>query len=203
MARAGRRPGQSESRERIIAAARGLFGQRGYDGTTVRAIAAEAGVNPALLHHFFGTKDQVFVAALELPINPATLVPRILEGPRAELGQRMVRTILAVWRDPNSRQPFLALLRSVATHEDAVRMLRQFMQRAVLEPVADALNVPRVRLAAAAAQVMGLALVRYVIGLESLAEADEDEIVELVGPVIQYYIDGRNALTAKDQHPKN
>jgi AcrR family transcriptional regulator len=190
MARAGRRPGQTESRERILTAARSLFGQRGYDGTTIRAIAADAEVNPALLHHFFGSKEQVFVEALNLPINPATVVPRILEGPRDEVGRRMVRLILDVWRDPESRQSFLALLRSVMTHEEATRMLRQFLERAVVERVADSLGIPRLRLAAAAAQVMGLALARYVIGLEPLATADEEEIVELVAPVIQYYVEG-------------
>jgi AcrR family transcriptional regulator len=190
MARAGRRPGQTDSRERILTAARSLFGQKGYDGTTIRAIAAAAEVNPALLHHFFGSKEQIFVAALNLPINPATLVPRILEGPREQVGRRMVRLILDVWRDPESRQSFLALLRSVMTHEEATRMLRQFLERAVVERAADSLGIPRLRLAAAAAQVMGLALARYVIGVEPLATADEEEIVELVAPVIQYYVEG-------------
>lgn len=190
MARAGRRPGQTESRDRILEAARSLFGQKGYGGTTIRAIAAEADVNPALLHHFFGTKEQVFAAALNFPINPAVLVPRILDGPRDEIGQRMVRLILEVWRDPAARQSFLALLRSVASHEAAVLMLREFLEQAVLARMSAALGVPRLRLTAAAAQVVGLALVRFVIGLDPLASADEEAIVRLVGPVIQYYIDG-------------
>lgn len=194
MARAGRRPGQTESRERILEAARSLFGQKGYDGTTIRAIAAEAGVNPALLHHFFGTKEQVFAAALNFPVNPAELVPKILDGPRDEVGHRMVRLILEVWRDPDTRQSFLALLRSVATHDAAVRVLREFLEHAVLARLSVALDVPRLRLTAAAAQVMGLALVRFVIGLDPLASADEEEIVRLVGPVIQYYIDGERPL---------
>ncbi|GDY32300.1 TetR/AcrR family transcriptional regulator [Gandjariella thermophila] len=191
MARAGRRPGRTGTRERILAAARELFGQRGYEGTTIRAIAAAAEVNPALLHHFFGTKEQVFVAALNLPIDPATVVPRILDGPRGELGQRMVRVMLEVWRQPDARASFLALLRSVASHEDAVRMFRQFVERTVLERLAGALGVPKLRLTTAAAQVIGLALLRFVIGMEPLSTADEEEIVQLVAPVIQYYVDGR------------
>lgn len=190
MARAGRRPGQTETRERILSAARSLFGRRGYEGTTVRAIAAEAEVNPALVHHFFGTKERVFVVALNLPIDPAVIVPRILTGPRQELGRRMVRTMLDVWGDPDSRQSFLALLRSVTTRDEAARMLRQLMEHTVLDRLADALEVPRLRLAAAAAHVVGLALLRYVIGMEPLADADEAEIVELMAPVIQYYVDG-------------
>jgi AcrR family transcriptional regulator len=191
VARAGRRPGQTETRERILAAARTLFGQRGYEGTTVRAIAAAAEVNPALLHHFFGTKEQVFAAALNLPVDPATIVPRILDGPRDQIGERLVRVMLEVWRDPDARQSFLALLRSVATHDEAVRMLRQFLERAMLGRLADALGGPRLRLTAAAAQVVGLALARFVIGIEPLSTADESEIVLLVAPVIQYYVDGR------------
>lgn len=190
MARAGRRPGQTESRQRILVAARGLFGRKGYDGATIRAIAADAGVNPALVHHFFGTKEQVFIAALNIPVNPASLVPRIVDGPREEVGQRIVRLILEVWRNPETRQAFLALLRSVTSHDAAVRMLRQFVERAMLERLADALDVPRLRLSTAAAQVIGLALVRFVIGVDPLATADEEDIVELVAPVIQYYIDG-------------
>jgi AcrR family transcriptional regulator len=191
MARAGRRPGPTETRERILGAARNLFGQRGYDATTVRAIAAEAGVSPAMLHHFFGSKEQVFVAALDLPINPATMVPRIVEGPRDQVGERLVRLLLEVWRQPDLRQSFLALLRSFTTHEDASRMLQQFLERAMLERVAGALGVPPLRLATAASQAMGLAMVRFVIGLEPLASADEEEIVRLVAPVIQYYVDGQ------------
>jgi AcrR family transcriptional regulator len=190
MPRAGRRPGPTESRERILAAARRLFGRSGYDGTSIRAIAAEAQVNPALVHHFFGSKTGVFATALDLPVDPEKVLPAILEGPREEIGQRMVRLLLQVWREPASRQSFLALLRSVTTQEEAVRTLREFMQHAVLDRVADSLGIPRLRLATAAAQVMGLAMVRYVIGMEPLASADEEEIVELVAPVIQYYVDG-------------
>jgi hypothetical protein len=143
-----------------------------------------------MVHHFFGSKEQVFVAVLNLPLNPATVVSRIVDGPREGVGVRMVGLMLEVWRDPETRLSFLALLRSVATHEQATEMMRQFLEQAVLGRVADALGVPRLRLAAAVAQVMGLALVRYVIGLAPLAVAEEQQIVDLVAPVIQYYVDG-------------
>lgn len=190
MAEAGRRPGPTQTRERILVAARTLFGQRGYDGTTVRAIAAEAGVNPALLHHFFGNKERVFVAALNLPIDPVAIASRVVDGPRKEIGRRLVGAMLEVWRNPEAQASFLALFRSTATHEGAVQMLRQFWERAMFGRVADALGVPRVRLAAAAAQMIGLVLLRYGIGLEPLSNPDEEEIVDLVAPVIQYYVDG-------------
>jgi AcrR family transcriptional regulator len=189
MARTGRRPGHSETREHILAAARNQFGARGYDGTTIRGIAAEAGVNPALIHHFFGTKDQVFVAALNLPIDPSTVVGTLLGGPRSEIGARILRLFLGLWSNPETRTSFLALLRSVSTNEQAAGMLRQFMERAVLAKVAEALNLPRLHLTAMASQVMGIALTRYIIKVEPIASASEDELVALVGPVIQHYID--------------
>ncbi len=191
--RAGRRPGPTATREEILAAARRLFGERGYDGTTIRAIAAGAGVNPALLHHYFGTKERVFVAALEFPVNPSELLPMLLEGPREECGERIARMLLTLWSASETREPFLALLRSAMTNENAARMLRQFIGTAVLGPVAEALGVPRLRITAAAGQMIGLALLRYVIRIEPLASAAVEEVVALVAPAIQRHLDGEGA----------
>jgi AcrR family transcriptional regulator len=190
MARAGRRPGQTETREQILTAARTQFASHGYDGATIRGIAAAASVNPALVHHFFGTKERVFVAALQLPVDPAMIVPALLDGPRSQFGERMVRLFLSVWGNPDSRAPFLALMRSITSNEQAVRMLRQFLGRTVLTKVADGLGVPRLRLAAAASHMIGLAVLRYIVALDPLASAPDDEVVALVAPVIQQYIDG-------------
>ncbi|WP_020671557.1 TetR family transcriptional regulator [Amycolatopsis nigrescens] len=190
MARAGRRPGQTETREHILAAARKLFAQQGYGGATVRAIATEAGVNPAMLNHFYGTKQQLFVAAMELPFNPAELIPAILEGPREHAGERLVRAFLDLWREPAGRAPFLALLRSVTTNEEAAAMMRTFMDQVVFSKVADGFGIPRVRMTAAAAQLIGVALLRYIVAVPPIAEVPEEEIVQLVAPAIQHYIDG-------------
>src|SRR3954468_13618000 len=107
MARAGRRPGQTETREKILDAARHRFAELGYDGATIRGIAADAGVNAALLHHFFGSKQELFAATMNLPGNPAELVPSILAGPRSGIGERLVRAFLAVWAAPEGRTPFV------------------------------------------------------------------------------------------------
>jgi AcrR family transcriptional regulator len=189
MAQAGRRPGQTETREKILDAARHRFAELGYDGATIRGIAADAGVNAALLHHFFGSKQQLFAAAMNLPVNPAEMVPRILAGPRDELGVRLVRTFLAVWAEPEGRTPFLAMLRSAATNEQVAVMMRQFMERALLAEVAARLGVPKVRVAGVAAQMIGVALLRYMIKLPPLADATDDEIVAMLAPVVQYYLD--------------
>jgi len=188
--RPGRRSGPTVSRGDILAAARRLFAERGYDGATIRAIAQEAGVDAALVHHFFGTKEQVFVAAMELPFQPADLLPQLVGGPREQVGERFVRLFLALWRDPERRAPVLALLRSATTNEQAAEMIRQFVTEALVTRVAGALGVPPLRVTAAASQLIGLAMVRHLIGVEPLASADEEEIVRLVAPTIQRYLDG-------------
>lgn len=190
MRHAGRRPGATETRDQIVFAARRLFAEKGYNGATIRGIAVEARVNPALVHHFFGTKQQLFVAALDVPFEPAEILQNILGGPHEELGQRFVRTFLAVWGDPASRASLLALIRSATTNEQAAATFRQFIDTAVLRRLTAALNVSRGQVAAAAAQMIGLALLRYVMRVEPLASAEDEEIVRLVAPVIQRYIDG-------------
>jgi AcrR family transcriptional regulator len=187
---AGRRPGATETRDAIISAARRLFAEKGYDGATIRGIAAEAGVNPALVYHFFGTKQQVFVAALDFPIEPAEMIRQIVTGPRREVGQRIIRTFLAVWNDPPARASLLALFRSVTTNEQTAAMFRQFIEAALLGRVTSALGVPKERMTAAMAQMVGLVLLRYVLRVEPLASLGDEEIVHLVAPTIQRYIDG-------------
>lgn len=189
MARAGRRPGQTETREQILAAARRLFAEAGYDATTIRGIAAEAEVNPALIHHFFGSKDQVFAESLALPVNPAMVVAHVIEGPRDQAGERLVRLFLSVWGNPQTRSPFLALMRSVASHENAARMMREFLRRAIIDRIGPALGVSELRMTAIGTQLMGLALLRYIVRVEPLASASEDEIVAMIAPVIQHHID--------------
>jgi len=184
---AGRRPGQTQTRDDILAAARSQFGQRGYNAATIRGIAAEAGVNPALVHHFFGTKEQVFVAALNLPMTPSAIADTILQGPRDRIGERVVRLFVRLWSTPESAQPFLALVRSVASNEQIASLMRQFLEHTVVGPVSAALDLPPLRITGAASQGIGLAMARYVIKVEPLASATEDEVVDLVAPVMQHY----------------
>jgi AcrR family transcriptional regulator len=189
----GRRPGSADTRGEILAAARSEFATRGYDGATIRGIARVAGVDPALVHHYFGGKEQVFVAAMELPFDPAEMIPLILAGDPDQLGERMVRFFLWMWGDDNRRAPFLALLRSATTSEAAAGMLRSFIAQAVLSRVAEQLDVPdrELRITLAVSHLIGLALGRYVIQVGPLAAASEDEIVAIVAPTIQRYLTDR------------
>lgn len=188
----GRRPGKEDTRGAILAAARHSFAQHGYDGTTVRGIAREAGVDPALVHHFFGSKEQVFVAAMALPFDPSEMLPALIAQGTEGLGERFVRFFLSVWREPATREPFLGLLRSAMTNEQAASMLREFVRDAMLGRVASTLGIPdaHVRAEVAAAHLVGVALLRYVIKMEPLASADEEDVVALVAPAIQRYLVG-------------
>jgi len=189
--RRGRRPAGADTRAVLLDAARLEFTDRGFDGATVRSIAQRAGVDAAMVNHWFGGKDALFVAAMEIPVNPDEIVPRLLDGDPAELGARIVRTFLTVW-DTNGGGALAALIRSVASHESAARMLREFVSRVILGRVIAAVAPDRVELRAAlcGTQVAGLGLVRYVIRLEPLASADHDTVVTAIAPNLQRYLTG-------------
>ncbi|MGW7328237.1 TetR/AcrR family transcriptional regulator [Streptomyces sp. NPDC054840] len=190
------RPRQDEAddgpgtQERIRLAAREVFAERGYDKTSVRGIAKVAGVDPALVHHYFGSKDDLFAAAIEVSIEPALVVPAIIgEGPDG-IGERLARYFLGVWENPVTRVPLLAVIRSALTHEAAAKVLRGLVLRRVLERVAADLDVPdpTFRAELAASHMVGIAILRYVVQVEPLASAEPEKIVALVAPTLQRYL---------------
>ena len=136
----GRRAGESRTREAILDAARRRFGEQGYDGATIRGIAADAGVNPALVHHFYGTKERLFAAAMRLPVVPSEIITSALGAERDRLGDEfqprigevLTRTMLRAWDVADIRTAFLGLLRSAATSEQGVAMLREFVTSTIL-----------------------------------------------------------------------
>jgi AcrR family transcriptional regulator len=142
--RRGRRGGDSGTREAILAAARSRFGDYGYDGATIRGIAADAGVDAALVHHFFGTKERLFAAAMRLPVNPGDLLTAALapgaREPGQGLGEHLVRTVLGAWEVTEMRSTFLGLLRSAVTSEQAAGMMREFATEAILSRIAGAVQ---------------------------------------------------------------
>lgn len=190
------RPARSDAdtgpgaRERILEAARTEFAERGYDKTSVRGIAKAAGVDPALVHHYFGTKDEVFGAAIEVSFEPALVVPALLTGGTDGIGERLARYFISVWEDPVSRAPLLAIVRSALTNDAAAALLRKFVLRRLLERIGVELDVPDPTLRAelAASHMVGIALLRYVIKAEPLASVDTEEIVRLVSPTLQRYL---------------
>lgn len=189
--RSGRRPGSPDTRGQILEAARVEFAERSYDGASMRAIAARADVDPALVHHYFGTKDKLFAAAIELPFAPEDVGAAIAAAPVAARGERMVRTFLAIWEDPVRRAPILAIFRSAMTHKSVAVLLRQFARRVMVAQVAPALQGPdaELRAEAAAAHLIGVAVARYVLEVEPLASVPTEDLVAIVSPAIQRYFD--------------
>jgi AcrR family transcriptional regulator len=189
MARAGRRPGPTRTKEAILGAARAQFAQRGYAATTVRSVAAGAGVNPALVHHHFGRKEELFLAALALPVNPAEVIGQLLaEGPREEFGDRLARYFVGAWRDPVIGLALQAVLRRAVSDEDSAALLRNLAENVLLDRAASLLGVPKLRIAAAMSHLVGLALAATILRIEPLASASADELAGLIGPAIRGYL---------------
>jgi AcrR family transcriptional regulator len=190
--RVGRTAGSPPNREAILGAARQQFARRGYQEATIRDIAREAGVDPALVHHYFGSKDALFAAALRLPFRPAELVAELLAGGVEGLGERIVRRFLAIWSNESAGGAFAGLLRSAAGHEDAARMLREFFTDEVMERIVASLDMPQARLRAAlvASQIVGLAWMRLLLRLEPIASVDAETLVACCAPTLQRYLTG-------------
>ena len=179
-----------DARTRILEAARTEFAGRGYDKTSIRGIAKAAGVDAALVHHYFGTKDEVFAAAIEVSFEPALVIPAVLDGSPDELGERLARYFISIWENPATRAPLLAIIRSALTHEAAAKVLRGFVLRRLLERIAGELDVPdpTFRAELAASHMIGIAILRYVIQAEPLASADPEKIIAMVAPTLQRYL---------------
>jgi AcrR family transcriptional regulator len=181
--RRGRRPGPSTTRAEILAAARSLFGTRGYEGTTLRMIAEAAGVDPALVARSFGDKDGLFRAAVAWPWDPAEVIPTVAAGPKRTAGTRMAKLVVDTWEDPDQRAPLLALLTSTGVSSAARTLLRDFVTLQVQVPFVAAcgFDEPELRGALLGAHFLGLATARYVLVLEPLASLAPAALVEIVG----------------------
>jgi AcrR family transcriptional regulator len=188
----GRRPGASDTRERILAAARERFAAHGYDRTRIRDVAADAGVDAALVHYFFKSKDGLFVAAMQLPLRPADVVAPVLAEGLPGLGERIVRRLLGVWDDPANRSALLATVQGASAHPGAAAALREFLRREIILRLAGVVEADRPELRAnlVASQIIGLIAARYVAQVQPLAGMDASEVVPLVGPTLQRYLDG-------------
>jgi AcrR family transcriptional regulator len=195
-ARSGRRAGDSGTREAILEAARVRFAEHGYDGATIRGIAADAAVDPALVHHFYGSKEKLFAAAMRLPAVPSEVIAAALashEG--ASPGAHLVATVLAIWEDPAVHGVIIGLLRSAMNSDQAAGLLREFITDAILAPVgalarADSPDDAAYRAGAVASQMLGLALARYVLRIGPVATASIADLAATIGPTIERYLTG-------------
>lgn len=203
--RAGRRAGDSGTREAILDAARREFGEHGYNAATIRGIAAVAEVNPALVHHFYGSKEQLFAAAMRLPVVPSQVIGLLSGESPDHLGEALIRSLLAVWEVPEVQAAFIGLLRSAATSDQGMAMLREFVTGTILAALTQVAGASgqdedsrRYRASLVASQVVGLAFTRYLLRLEPIASASAGDLVAAIGPVMQRYLTGDLSLTIRN-----
>ncbi len=206
----GRRPAGEDTRSAILATARAEFAERGYDATSLRGIARRAEVDPALVHHYFEGKPALFAQIMAVPARPDQVVDAILGGPRDRVGERLAQGFFGVWDAPESRDRMSALVRSAVTHEEAARMLREFLAREVFGRIARAYApggdagdggppdhelragaaAPdhELRAGVAAAQMIGVAMMRYVLAYPPVVDASVEELTDLLAPTLQRYL---------------
>ncbi|RDI27789.1 TetR family transcriptional regulator [Lentzea flaviverrucosa] len=190
--RRGRRAAGEDTKAALVAAAREVFIEKGYDGATVRAIAAKAGVDAAMVNHWFGGKEGLFAqSVLQLPFDPAEILKRVLDGPAEEAGERIIRTFVTVW-DATGGGTFSALIRSVTSQPEVAGALKSFLVNAIFKNVLAELGAEQHELRATlcATQMVGLGIVRYVVQFEPLASTDLETVVRTVAPNLQRYLTG-------------
>ncbi|RMI29952.1 TetR/AcrR family transcriptional regulator [Nocardia stercoris] len=193
--RTGRRPGTSSTREAILTAARERFAEVGFDKASIRSIASAAGVDPALVHHYFGTKQQLLTAALDLPIDPEAILATLAAVPDELLGETVVRLIVGIWDSPVGVRA-VAAFRAILSSADP-SLARSFLLEVPLRAIRDRADNPpgtgATRAALVGSQMGGLLLARKVLELEPLASMPVDELADLVGPTLQRYLTGELA----------
>src|SRR5215216_7863407 len=193
--RTGRRPGASSTREEILRAARKLFAERGYEEATMRGIAAEAGVDAALVVHFFGSKAGLLEAAVEWPFDPEVVMPKLLVDGRHHVGRRLAELFVRTWDEEGTRNPILTLLRAASTEPQAAELLGEFLRHRLYAPLVERLGVdrPDLRAELAVTQLVGVGMARYVLRFEPLASAEPADVVEWIAPNLQRYLTGKLA----------
>jgi AcrR family transcriptional regulator len=193
--RTGRRPGTSSTREEILDAARRLFAERGYAGATMRAIAAEAGVDAALVVHFFGNKATLLSQAVEWPFDPEVEMPKLLADGKHQAGRHLAALVVKTWDREGTRNPVLMLIRAGTTEPQAAEMVGKFLRERLFAPLMERLGSdrPDLRASLCASQMSGLGMVRYIARIEPLASAKSSDVVEWVGPTLQRYLTGKLA----------
>ncbi|EHB44729.1 regulatory protein TetR [Mycolicibacterium rhodesiae JS60] len=190
--RPGRPPGSSDTRHRILVNARELFARNGIDKTSIRAIAATAGVDSALVHHYFGTKEQLFAAAINIPIDPMTILVPLRDTPIEELGLVIPAILLPLW-DSEMGDALIATIRSLVAGSD-VSLIRSFLQEVITAEIGPRVDNPpgsgRLRVQFVASQLVGVVMARYIIGLEPFASLPAEQVAATIGPTLQRYLTG-------------
>ncbi len=175
-----------------MAEARRQFGEAGYAPTTLRSVAAGAGVDPRLVLHYFGSKRGLFLEAVELPVDPSLVISRVFRGEQGTIGERVAELVLAVLDDPTSRQALMGILRSAVSDPEAAGLVRELLSERLLLPIAREVGAdqPELRASLVAAQITGLAVARHVVGIEPIASASHETLVAALAPALTHYLQG-------------
>jgi len=186
----GRRPGRSGTREAILVAARRQFAALGYDRTSMRQVALEAGVDPTLVSHFHGSKQKLFLTVVELPFTPAEVLPDLFAGDPDEVGLRLARFVLGVLESTEGRSRVLGLVRAATAEPEAARLVREVLTAELLTPLAAGIGAddPAFRAGLLMSQFVGLTMARYIVAVEPLASRPADEVAEALAPNLQRYL---------------
>ncbi|WP_370054196.1 TetR family transcriptional regulator [Leifsonia sp. EB41] len=184
--------GAASTRSAIVRAAAEEFTERGYEAASLRAVARRAGVDSALVHHYFDDKAELFAATLEAPLRPDRVLDVVLGAPREQVGETLVRYLLTQLEDERAAGRMVLILRTVLSSGPGTRMLREFLTREVFARLAALTHADDADLRAdlAASQIVGLMMTRYALKLQPIASADPDELARRVGPVIQWHLFG-------------
>jgi AcrR family transcriptional regulator len=190
--RRGRPAGVSDTRDRILASARELFASKGIRNTSIRAVAAAAGVDSALVHHYFGTKEKLFAAAVHIPIDPMDIIGPLREVPVSEIGYRLPSMLLPLW-DSDLGTGFIATLRSVLAGSE-VNLFRTFIEDVITVEVGSRVDNPpgsgTIRIQFVASQLVGVVMARYILQLEPFASLPPEQIAQTIAPNLQRYLTG-------------
>ena len=196
MTRPARRPGrpigERNTRDQVLAAARRAFTEKGFGGASFRTIAAEAGVDPGMIRHWFGDKAGLFRASMEPPVDPEDLLADVLDGGPDGLGERLLRRLLTEWDRSGAHSPMIILVRSAVSHEESTRLLREFVTGQVLGRLTGTMDAPdrALRASLVGSQIIGLVMARYIVRVDPLASATVEEVVTAVAPTLQRYLTG-------------
>jgi AcrR family transcriptional regulator len=190
--RPGRPAGNSDTRERILSSARDLFARNGIGNTSIRAVATAAGVDSALVHHYFGTKEKLFAAAVRIPIDPMDIIGPLREVPVDELGQKIPSLLLPLW-DSELGAGFIATLRSILAGSE-VSLFRSFIEDVIAVEVGTRVDNPPgsgiIRIQFVASQLVGVLTARYIIQMEPFASLPAEQVVQTIAPNLQRYLTG-------------
>jgi AcrR family transcriptional regulator len=175
-----------------LRAARETFADKGFTATSIRAVAREAGVDAALVHHYFDSKDELFIEAMSIPVDPREIAARIVDGPLEEIGRRIATIFLGVWESVEGQQRMKAIFRSVVTSDEVARIMREGITQLIIQPISRTLDVPdaHLRVSLVATQLIGVAMARYLVELEPVASVDLATLIDRVAPVLQLHLTG-------------